>query len=91
MFRKIASRFQATRLITFNPWNCQYQVLNPKAVGEGGTEESLTKAGKELPKMSDEIKSGGDKNIKFSRTTYCILDTGTLPQVDTTANRKVKG
>jgi|TARA_R100000030_G_scaffold69581_1_gene53324 hypothetical protein len=77
--RKLEAGFQSTRLITFNPWNCQYQVLNPKAVGDGGTEESLTKAGKELPKMSDEISSGGDNNTKFSRTTYCVLDTGTLP------------
>lgn len=74
--KKLEMGFQSTRLISFNVRDCDYQVTNPKAVGDGGTEESLTKAGKELPKMSDEISSG---KLKFSRTTYCILDTGTLP------------
>ncbi len=74
--KKLEAGFQSTRIVTFDPWNCKYEVLNPKAVGDGGTEESLTKAGKELPKMSEEINSG---KLKFSRTTYVIRDTGTLP------------
>ena len=78
--KKLEAGFQSTRLVSFNVQDCSYQVANPKAIGDGGTEESLTKAGKELPKMSEEISSG---KLKFSRTTYCILDTGTLPAGNT--------
>jgi len=78
--KKLEMGAYSTRFVSFNVRDCDYKVANPKAVGDGGTEESLTKAGKELPKMSDEISSG---KLKFSRTTYCILDTGTLPAGNT--------
>lgn len=71
--RKLESGFQTTRMISFDLMDCSYQVSNPKLTDN---EQSLSLGGKELPKMSDEIKSEG---MKYSRTIYCIRDTGSLP------------
>ena len=75
---KMEAGFQSTRIILFDPYTCKYEVLNPKATGDDGTEESLTKAGKELPVLNPEFNRQGE-NKQFSRTTYIVKDTGTLP------------
>ena len=65
----------STRTILFDPFNCFYQVITPNAKER---EESLKLAGKELPVLNKEFDRGG-KNKEFSRTTYYLLDKGTLP------------
>jgi len=75
---KMEAGFQSTRIVLFDPYTCKYEVLNPKSTGDDGTEESLTKAGKELPVLNPEFNREGE-NKQFSRTTYIIKDTGTLP------------
>ena len=79
---KMQAGFQSTRIVVFDPYTCKYEVLNPKATGGDGTEEFLTKAGKELPVLNPEFNREG-KNKQFSRTTYIIKDTGTLPSGST--------
>jgi hypothetical protein len=76
--QKMEAGFQSTRIILFDPYTCKYEVLNPKATGEDGVEESLTKAGKELPVLNPEFNRQGE-NKQFSRTTCIVKDTGTLP------------
>ena len=65
----------STRLIVFNPFNCYYEVVAPKAKA---VEDKLSLAGKELPVLNKEFDKEG-KNKDFSRTTYMILDPGSLP------------
>jgi hypothetical protein len=69
----------SNKIIMFDPFNCFYEVINP-SVQE--TERNLKKAGKELPKLNPEFnrtEAGKD----FSRTTYMLVDTGTLPEGNT--------
>jgi hypothetical protein len=64
--------FQSTRIITFNPFNGFYQVKNTEA-----DSMEVDTAGKELPKMNEELNCEGmGKN--YTRTTYYVTDTGTL-------------
>ena len=69
----------SNRIVTFDPFTTYYEVNRIKAVEN---ESVIKKAGKKLPKMNDEFKNP-DANEEFSRTTYYILDTGTLPTGDT--------
>jgi len=65
----------STRTILFDPFTCYYQVISKEASEE---EKSLKLAGKELPVLNKEfVRSGTNK--EFSRTTYMLLDKGTLP------------
>jgi len=69
----------STKTILFDPFNCYYEVVNPNSQE---LEKNLKKAGKELPKLNPEFnrtESGKD----FSRTTYMLVDTGTLPEGNT--------
>lgn len=75
---KMQAGFQSTRIVLFDPYTCKYEVLNPKATGDDGVEDSLKKGGKELPVLNPEFNRQG-KNKQFSRTTYIVKDTGTLP------------
>jgi len=76
---KMQAGFQSTRIVLFDPGpNMKYEVLNPKATGDDGVEDSLKKGGKELPVLNPEFNRQG-KNKQFSRTTYIVKDTGTLP------------
>ena len=75
---KMQAGFQSTRIVLFDPYTCKYEVLNPKATGDDGVEDSLKKGGKELPVLNPEFNRKG-KNKQFSRTTYIVKDTGTLP------------
>lgn len=65
----------STRTILFDPFSCYYEVITPSAEQKKG---SYKTAGKDLPKLNDEFERPG-KNKEFSRTTYYLLDKGTLP------------
>ena len=75
-----------TRIVTFNPFNCFYEVLTDSADNTTGAREnadsaanqSIKHAGKELPTMNAIFNRDGDKK-NFSRTTYFYLDVGSLP------------
>ena len=70
----------STRTVLFDPFNCYYEVITPNAKEK---EKSLKLAGKELPVLNPEFNRGG-VNKEFSRTTYMLLDKGTLPSGNTT-------
>ena len=78
----------STRLITFNPFNCFYEVTYPNAdnkpntpAGDNkGSQEKLTKAADHLPVLNPTIKSAKGGTNDFSRTTFKYLDVGTLPE-----------
>ena len=69
----------STRTILFDPFNCYYEVVVPNAKEK---EKSLKLGGKELPTLNPEFNRTG-KNKDFSRTTYYLLDKGTLPSGNT--------
>jgi len=64
----------STRIILFDPFNCKYEVVKQKAED---FQNSLKLAGKELPVFNSEFNIGGKND--FTRTTYMLIDTGTLP------------
>lgn len=65
----------STRTVLFDPFSCYYEVITPNAKEK---EQSLKLGGKELPTLNPEFdKSGNNKD--FSRTTYYLLDKGSLP------------
>ena len=68
----------STRTVLFDPFNCYYEVITPNAKEK---EKSLKLAGKELPVLNPEFNKEG-ANREFSRTTYMLLDKGTLPVGD---------
>jgi len=65
----------STRTILFDPFTCYYEVVTPNAKQ---SEKDLKLAGKELPVLNPEFNQSGS-NKEFSRTTYYLLDKGTLP------------
>jgi hypothetical protein len=65
----------STRTILFDPFTCYYEVITPNAKEK---ENSLKLGGKELPVLNPEFNKEGN-NKDFSRTTYMLLDKGTLP------------
>lgn len=69
----------STRTILFDPFSCYYEVITPNAKAK---ENSLKLAGKELPVLNKEFEREG-QNKEFSRTTYYLLDKGTLPAGNT--------
>jgi hypothetical protein len=69
----------STRIVLFDPFNCYYEVITPNAKQK---EQSLKLGGKELPVLNPEFNREG-KNKDFSRTTYYIIDKGTLNTGDT--------
>ena len=73
--RKLQMGAFSTRTILFDPFNCFYQVITPSADQK---KDSYKTAGKDLPKLNDEFNRPGN-NKEFSRTTYMLLDKGTLP------------
>jgi hypothetical protein len=72
------SKFQmgayGTRLIVFDPFNCYYEVIKQTAEE---AKKGTKLAGKDLPTLNDKFKSD------FTRTTYTLIDTGTLPTGNT--------
>ena len=86
---KLEQGTYATRLITFDPFTLDYEVSylnagNRKLQGDSpkqkGDEDTLNKAAEELPKLSADIKSAKGGKNDFSRTTYQLIDTGSIPQ-----------
>ena len=69
----------STRTILFDPFTTYYEVITPNAAAD---EDALKLAGKKLPKLNDEFNNEG-ANKEFTRTTYHLLDKGTLPTGDT--------
>jgi hypothetical protein len=69
----------SSRTVLFDPFTCYYEVLTPNAKEK---EKSLKLGGKELPVLNPEFDRTG-QNKDFSRTTYMLLDKGTLPTGDT--------
>jgi len=69
----------STRTVLFDPFTCYYEVLTPNAKEK---EKSLKLGGKELPVLNPEFNRTG-ANKDFSRTTYMLLDKGTMPTGDT--------
>jgi hypothetical protein len=69
----------STRTVLFDPFTCYYEVVVPNAKEK---EKSLNLGGKELPVLNPEFNRTG-ANKDFSRTTYYLLDKGTLPSGST--------
>jgi len=65
-----------TRIVTFDPFNCHYEVIKQTA---SETEEGTQLAGRELPTLNEKF----DPKETFTRTTYMLIDTGTLPSGST--------
>jgi len=73
----------STRQVIFDPFTCYYEVINPRT---DDTEGDLKNAGRDGLPLSTTLrnkefdKSG--KNEDYTRTTYRLLDKGTLPTGD---------
>ena len=74
----------STRIITFDPYNTKYEVVNPNAgnskdapSSSKGNEKDLKLAGKKLPVMNSEFNKT-EPGKEFSRTTFMVLDKGAL-------------
>ena len=80
----------STKLITFDPYTCEYKITTRTVKDDAtrvsgtstpedeGSEKNLTTGGEELPVLNPVFdREGLDK--EYSRTTYYINDTGTLP------------
>ena len=74
---KLESGTYSTRVVLFDPFNCQYQVIE-KNINQ--TESDLKLAGKELPKLNEEYNEAVGR---FTRTTYMLKDKGSLPSGST--------
>ena len=74
----VQSKFEggaySTRIVLFNPFDCVYQVVKPNS---RETESNLELGGNELPVLNKEFNQG--RVDDFSRTTYMLIDTGTIP------------
>ena len=69
-----------SKMILFDPFTCFYEVVISKA-DEKSTEQSAGKGLPVLNKEFDRVNKGDEKN--FSRTTYFLVDKGSLPSGDT--------
>jgi|TARA_B100000085_G_scaffold4802_2_gene4352 hypothetical protein len=65
----------STRTVLFDPFSCYYEVITPTAEQK---KSSYKTAGKDLPVLNKEFEREG-RNKEFSRTTYMLLDKGSLP------------
>ena len=63
-----------TKLVTFDPFSCFYQVSYPN---ETQSKSAYTSSGDELVPTQKEFQTPASTN--FSRTTYYLVDKGTLP------------
>ncbi len=80
----------STKIITFDPYSCEYKVTTRTVKDEAtrvsgtstpedeGSEKNLTTGGEELPVLNPIFDREG-LNKEYSRTTYYVNDTGTLP------------
>jgi len=69
----------STRTVLFDPFTTYYEVVTPNAET---TESDLKLGGKKLPKLNKEFDNA-EANKEFTRTTYYLLDKGTLATGDT--------
>ena len=67
-----------TKLVVFNPFECFYEVV-PQTAEE--TEEGTTLGGEKLPVFNKKFKNPSAEQ-NFTRTTFMLVDTGTLPSGD---------
>ena len=73
----------SNRIVTFDPFTTYYEVSKFKAED---FESGYKKAGKKLPQGNTKFQNP-DVNEDYSRTTYYILDTGTLPTGNSTQDQ----
>ena len=73
--KKLMQGAYSSRVVVFDPFTNYYEVLTPVA-------EPTKTAGIKLPKLNPEFNREG-KNKEYSRTTYMLLDRGTLPDGST--------
>ncbi len=73
----------SNRIVTFDPFTTYYEVSKFKSEDFGS---GYKKAGKNLPKLNDKFRNP-DVNEDYSRTTYFVLDTGTLPTGNSTQDQ----
>ncbi len=73
--RKIRMGAYGTKLVVFNPFDCFYEVI-PQTAEE--TEEGTTTGGEALPVFNEKFKNPSEEH-NFTRTTFMLVDTGTLP------------
>ena len=76
---KIAMGAYGTKLVVFNPFDCFYEVV-PQTAEE--TEGKLKTGGEALPEFNKKFKNPSEEE-NFTRTTFMLVDTGTLPSGDT--------
>ena len=76
---KIRMGAYGTKLVVFNPFDCFYEVV-PQTAEE--TEEGIVTGGEELPVFNEKFKNPSTEQ-NFTRTTFMLVDTGTLPKGDT--------
>ena len=67
-----------TKLVVFNPFDCFYEVV-PQTAEE--TEGGTTLGGEKLPVFNKKFKNPSAEQ-NFTRTTFMLVDTGTLPSGD---------
>jgi hypothetical protein len=75
---KIMMGAYGTKLVVFNPFDCFYEVV-PQTAEE--TEEGQTLGGEKLPVFNKKFKNPSAEQ-NFTRTTFMLVDTGTLPSGD---------
>jgi hypothetical protein len=88
----------STRQVIFDPFTCYYEVINPRT---DDTEGDLKNAGRDGLPLSKTLRNKEfdkeGKNEDYTRTTYRLLDKGTLPtgdtkqQIDKSAEENFKG
>jgi len=67
-----------TKLVVFNPFDCFYEVV-PQTAED--TEEGTTIGGEKLPVFNEKFQNPSAEE-NFTRTTFMLVDTGTLPSGD---------
>ena len=75
---KIRMGAYGTKLVVFNPFDCFYEVV-PQTAED--TEEGTTGGGEALPIFNKKFKNPSAEQ-NFTRTTFMLIDTGTLPSGD---------
>jgi len=64
-----------TKLVMFDPYNCKY-VVDEKTADEAVKKKKVKLAGKKLPKFNEKFNT---PTKDYTRTTFMMIDSGTLP------------